>query len=857
MKHKIIIVVIFILGQMHLLNAQYNSGGLPYTFRINSTIPSLPNYRTVGTSLNNFATSALNSTALRTQADSLAVACSTCTSKLYGKEMKQTIDIIANGTYEVIDSVKVWRYVIESTTAEAIQLYFSKFNLPLTGELFLYSEDRTNLTGAFTWENNPDSSFTGPIKFGIAPFKGNKVVLEYNQRVSDPGIPQLEIHSIIHVFNDSPLVSKTSGVTGACEINIKCPEGYGWDNEKKSVVLILYHSGTYGLFGVGTGNLMNTTSNSEGPYVLTAGHVIKNSNNQYKAEYDPSTIFFLFNYETSICNTQQGVTQMNMIQSVYGSSDMASKYDISDFDYALLKMNTSKETLRKFGVCYAGWNKSSSLTILQKPYTMIHHPDALEKSISVSLNQDLESIQYVTDPFPNSSMGFYRTKWAVGAQEPGSSGAPIFDYYHRVIGSLNGGPGDCVGGTYNNDWVRISKFSKAWTDGGLGFWLDPINSGASTVNAFCPPPSTTPDPNSANNDGCRTVNFTINNQATNKLINVCKSDIWLYPSSGSCGSGSEWNFKASEQNRWCGQIAHQWASTRTDLKAFGTWCHCYFLQLFISVQECDRYLNTIGPEYSDWYFIYDGDLTVEQERGNFKAFNVNGYFVPQGYQLQDGKYYRIKVATHQYDKYPSWYEHSGYVKTIAGNLTVQNESPINHNQLAQNDLTIINSTVPFTYTTFKATAENKVSIQANSQLQAGRYFISDENCSSINNYNARKISGIDSSKVKKLDNGVMVIKQSDLFPKKDVGKNYFESSIFPNPTNGNTTLVLESSDIMQSLKICITNVVGNIVNEYTVETGGQKRYETEIQMNDLKRGIYFITVSGDKQKPVTKKVVLQ
>ena len=66
--------------------------------------------------------------------------------------------------------------------------------------------------------------------------------------------------------------------------------------------------------------------------------------------------------------------------------------------------------------------------------------------------------------------------------EPGSSGSPLFDDYHRVIGQLHGGPSAC-GATGDNLSDCYGRVSVSWTGGGtsatrLSDWLDPGNTGA-------------------------------------------------------------------------------------------------------------------------------------------------------------------------------------------------------------------------------------------------------------------------------------------------------------------------------------------------------------------------------------------
>ncbi|HNU83421.1 MAG TPA: T9SS C-terminal target domain-containing protein, partial [Thermoanaerobaculia bacterium] len=59
--------------------------------------------------------------------------------------------------------------------------------------------------------------------------------------------------------------------------------------------------------------------------------------------------------------------------------------------------------------------------------------------------------------------------------EPGSSGSPLFDPNHRIVGQLHGGSAACG----NNLSDYYGRFSVSWTGGGsntsrLSNWLDPL-----------------------------------------------------------------------------------------------------------------------------------------------------------------------------------------------------------------------------------------------------------------------------------------------------------------------------------------------------------------------------------------------
>lgn len=68
--------------------------------------------------------------------------------------------------------------------------------------------------------------------------------------------------------------------------------------------------------------------------------------------------------------------------------------------------------------------------------------------------------------------------------ERGSSGSPLYDQNHRIIGQLHGGPSFCNG---TKLWDFFGRFDLSWTGGGtnstrLSNWLDPNNMNLFTTN---------------------------------------------------------------------------------------------------------------------------------------------------------------------------------------------------------------------------------------------------------------------------------------------------------------------------------------------------------------------------------------
>lgn len=127
--------------------------------------------------------------------------------------------------------------------------------------------------------------------------------------------------------------------------------------------------------------------------------------------------------------------------------------------------------------------------------------------------------------------------WDEGTTEGGSSGSPLFDQNHRVIGQLGGGQAAC--GNNKSDWY--GKFSVSWTGGGtngtrLSDWLDPLGTGATSTDTLIAPsaaPTSSPHPTASpttladcSASGKRPLNVTVltdryPRETTYTITNIC------------------------------------------------------------------------------------------------------------------------------------------------------------------------------------------------------------------------------------------------------------------------------------------------------------------------------------------------
>jgi hypothetical protein len=167
--------------------------------------------------------------------------------------------------------------------------------------------------------------------------------------------------------------------------------------------------------------------------------------------------------------------------SISGATDKA-KNAASDF----WLMQLSSTPPQNYNPYYAGWNRTTDNSITGK-VVGIHHPAGDIKKISWS-TLGVTTTTYLQTSTPGDASHWRITSWSDGTTtEGGSSGSPLFDPQGRIIGQLHGGYADC--GNTSSDWY--GKLGVSWTGGGtdatrLSTWLDPTNTGVTTLEGFDP-----------------------------------------------------------------------------------------------------------------------------------------------------------------------------------------------------------------------------------------------------------------------------------------------------------------------------------------------------------------------------------
>ncbi|MBZ0203211.1 MAG: T9SS type A sorting domain-containing protein [Ignavibacteria bacterium] len=424
------------------LFSQYNSGGLPMSsmLKLNSEVQSvsMPGFDVNQMLAEDYQNASKMDVPFR-----------------YAKVFEVNYDLNNSGTWETLsDGSRVWRLEIKSENAVGISLVYSAFLMPQGGMLFVYNTDKSNLLGAFNELNN-----TTDKKFSTSATIGERTILEYYEPVYSKNKGKLKIAQVVHAYKDIFGYMNTEEL--ACNININCPIGAPWVEQKRSVTRITFNQGGNGYLC--TGSLVNNALQDRTLYYLTAEHCATDSY--------PSMQFY-FNYENPTCYGTGGPTN----QTLTGATLKASNYAT---DFQLLQLNGPLPSA--YNAYFNGWDRSNSQPTGQ---VAIHHPGGANKKISFDYNPATTSSGF-GGRLPN---GFWQVFWDAGMTEGGSSGCPLYDQNKRVIGqNLGGTPSQCT----NPQIVSkvFGKFSSSWDNGGsstnqLKNWLDPNNSGIMTLDGI-------------------------------------------------------------------------------------------------------------------------------------------------------------------------------------------------------------------------------------------------------------------------------------------------------------------------------------------------------------------------------------
>ena len=367
-----------------------------------------------------------------------------------------------DGVWKDLDAkTRQWRLRIASPGAVSLNLGFTAYYMPPGGQLWIYAADGSYALEPYSDFNNADHG-----QLWTAVVLSDDIVVEVT-------IPRdLEKDLILQLTSINVgyrgFGELAGDKSGSCEIDVICPSADGWRNEIPAIGVI---STGGSLFC--SGFMVNDTAADQTPYFMTAHHCGLTTSNA-------ASLVVYWNFFSPTCG-QHGGGSLSTYQS---GSTLRADYATSDF--TLVQLSTAPNSA--WQITFAGWDARD---VQASSIVGIHHPNCDEKSISFSTNATFTST-YLSDTSPGDGTHL-RVNWLPvatnqGATEPGSSGSPLFDQNHHVLGQLHGGYSAC-GASDMRDWY--GRFYRSWTGGGtsstrLSNWLDAGGTGLQYVDTLNP-----------------------------------------------------------------------------------------------------------------------------------------------------------------------------------------------------------------------------------------------------------------------------------------------------------------------------------------------------------------------------------
>ncbi|EHQ25546.1 T9SS type A sorting domain-containing protein [Mucilaginibacter paludis] len=373
---------------------------------------------------------------------------------------------------------RIWQLQISSDKAYSLNLVFDDLELADGCELMINNTAGNMQVGPYT------SAITAKNHYLATDIiEGNSIILTLFEPASARAKSKLHISKIVHgykrTFSD-PYSVGGYGQSSSCEVNVNCSQGANWVSESNGVAMILLSSGDR----LCSGSMITDVCQDLKTYFLTAFHCVDSITPDATLSAGEKNAvggwLFRFNYKSPTCSGSEDYDYLT-----YNGSTFRAAYQQSDF--ALVELMATP--LANSGIYYNGWSRS---TTGASSSVMIHHPKGDVMKISTDNNAVATNSSTLNFYLGSGTVSFGPgTHWQAvmtsGGAEQGSSGSPLLNQNHQIVGQLHGGTGTCPGDA--NFQQLFGRFDVSWDGGGtadtrLKDWLDPGNTNASSVGGL-------------------------------------------------------------------------------------------------------------------------------------------------------------------------------------------------------------------------------------------------------------------------------------------------------------------------------------------------------------------------------------
>lgn len=672
------------------------------------------------------------------------------------------------GTWqELPNGSKIWQLFIHCENALTVNLTFENLIIPEGNELFVYNPSKSHVLGRFTAYH----TYKGQLGTELIP--GEDVVIEYYIPAQNE-IGSLELAIVTHGYRTAnEFQTKAFGSSGNCNFNVNCSQGASWLNEINSAVMLV--SGSNGFC---SGALVNNVLNDGKPYVLTADHCFSN----------PASWIFRFNWQATNCtNPAASPSFVSLSGAVLRARGATSDFCLVEITGGLIGNTVPAAYIPYF----AGWDNSN---VTPASAVCIHHPSGDIKKISFE-NDPLISTSWGGGP-ANTHWGI--TNWDSGVTEPGSSGSPIFDQNHRVVGQLHGGASACGAAALSDEY---GKFGYSWNPAGsnstnqLKFWLDPNASGALFIDGYDPSGGVAVqvDPGISNAQGVTGIYCTAEINPTFSLVN--NGAVTLTSATISYGFDGQTNLSYT----WVGNLP-QWQAVVINLPTETITNGAHTFNALVSSTNAGVDENNLNNNLTSSFSVVLNGVNVDMD------LTLDCYGSEVSWELQDNTGVTLYTGNGYNDDEPglvseSWCLNYGCYAYVI--MDSYGDGLSNNGSCASGDGNLLISLL----------GDTLVSIPTQDANFGDEITLNF--CLSGLGLNSKELNNM---------------------------------TIFPNPSKG-----LVMIDFNYHLKglLYITDVTGKKINSYVLNEKQFKLY-----LNQYAAGTYFLNVAEDNGKTITKKVIL-
>lgn len=384
----------------------------------------------------------------------------------FGFNNQTNITMDNSGTWTHLENGgNLWQLEVECLSALSINFTLENVRIEEGNELYFSTLGGDFVLGKFTDKH----VYNGNLGTELIP--GGLVLVEYYVAPQNNWTnASLNIVKVTHGYRTASDFSKAFGNAGACNMNVNCPDGAEWENQKRSAVMLVNSGGN----GFCSGALVNNTQNDGKPYILTANHCYSN----------PANWVFRFNYEGDDCSNP--AVEPTDFESLSGAV-LRSRRLGSDFCLVEITGGLEMGTIpMSFNAYFSGWDNTGAQPTRS---VTIHHPKGDIKKISFDDDPSVATQSTIGGVLSDPD-GVWKMQWdRETTTESASSGSPLFDQNHRIIGQLWGGQASCTNQDGNDFYGR---FFSSWNPIGsnqtnqLKYWLDPTDLGASVIDGYDP-----------------------------------------------------------------------------------------------------------------------------------------------------------------------------------------------------------------------------------------------------------------------------------------------------------------------------------------------------------------------------------